>query len=646
VDAPFGAFRSECAAIIVDALREAGTPLSEEARLEVPSDPAYGDLSFSTFNVARANGLDPRSVAEGIVEHAKALHGKLIGRVEAAGGGYVNFYVNEPHFSQVTLAAISERGADYGKSGRCPESVIVEHTSVNPIHPIHIGGARNAVIGDCLCRILKAAGKDARSHFYIDDVGLQVAQASYGFGKIGGVVGGGKGDHFVGLVYAATSCAMNIKALRDEVKSLKAAGKDEEARDRIKELDDWVAAASDLRTRDGGVFDRLFEAISSVRNPEAEIAELLKRYEGRDPESVGLIRRLCNAALDGFRETLSRVGISFDSWDWESEVASWSGRAEEAIKALSATEYVRTEDGTLILDAEGVASRFGLKEKYGIRTEIPPLTLRRSDGTTLYTTRDLAYTLWKFERTNRVINVISIEQKLPQLQLKLALYAMGRGDLAERLTHFSYELVRLPEYRMSGRRGRYIAFDDVLNEAVERAYREVSEKSPHLGEEERRRISNLVGIGAVRYAMIAVASNKPITFTWDRVLNFEQNSAPFIQYAHARASNILVKAGSAGGPGSGRPDYSSLSSRYERDLILRLAVFPDAIQDAARTLRPEVIAEYANNLASKFNLFYDNMPVLKAEGGVRDARLRLVEATKTVLANALALMGIEAPSRM
>jgi arginyl-tRNA synthetase len=198
---------------------------------------------------------------------------------------------------------------------------------------------------------------------------------------------------------------------------------------------------------------------------------------------------------------------------------------------------------------------------------------------------------------------------------------------------------------MSGRRGRFIAFDDVLSEGVDRAFREVTERSPHLSEEERRRIAEVVGIGSVRYAMIAVASNKPITFTWDRVLNFEQNSAPFIQYAHARASNILAKAGSDPAK-CGPPDYSGVQSNYEKDLIVMLSIFPEVVSDAARTLKPEMLAEFANNLASKFNLFYDNIPVLKAEGGIKAARLNLVEATKLVIANALSLIGIEAPSRM
>jgi len=153
-------------------------------------------------------------------------------------------------------------------------------------------------------------------------------------------------------------------------------------------------------------------------------------------------------------------------------------------------------------------------------------------------------------------------------------------------------------------------------------------------------------VGSVRYALIAVASNKPITFTWEKVLNFEQNSAPFIQYSHARASNILLKAESGWREGSA-PDYGSLNSKYERDLIIRLGSFPETVEEAARTMRPEMIAEYANEIASKFSLFYDNVPVLKTrEEGARRARLRLVEATKTVLANALSLIGIEAPARM
>ena len=643
---PFGTFKGECLSIVKSALKKMGiAATAEDIRLVIPHDPSLGDLSLSTFNIAKKTGSDPRAVANSIVERVRRKK-ELVGRVEAAGGGYVNFFIDDERFTKLTLSTVAREGKKYGTSQSRGQRVIVEHTSVNPIHPIHIGGARNSVIGDSLSRILKAAGNRVSRHFYIDDVGLQVAQASYGFGKIGGVMGEGKSDHFIGFVYATTSCAMNIKALRAEIEGLKSQGKDEDARQKIMELDDWVGAAADLRIKNERVFDAISGEIMRSEDPDAEIAGLLKRYEGREREAVRLIRGLSEPALAGFKETLDRVDIKFDSWDWESGLTSWSGMADEVVERLSKTDLVRVEEGTVILDAELTAVRFNLKERYGVKTEVPPLTLRRSDGTTLYTTRDIAYTLWKFERADRVINVIAIDQKLPQLQLKLALYALGKGKMAERLTHFCYELVHLPGYKMSGRRGRYVTFDEVLNEAVERAYREVSVKSPHLSEEERRRISELVGVGSVRYALIAVAPSKPITFTWERVLNFEQNSAPFIQYSHARACNILLKAESGWRKGRA-PDYDALSSKYEHELIIRLGSLPETVEEAARNLRPEMIAEYANDIASKFNLFYDNVPVLKTkQEGLRRARLKLVEATKTVLANVLSLIGIEAPSRM
>ncbi|MGC8937184.1 MAG: arginine--tRNA ligase, partial [Candidatus Methanomethylicaceae archaeon] len=646
VKRPFTAFKEECRGLVIGALNEEGVEFAEEdVKLAVPSVPEYGNLSFSTFSVAKKNGRNPKDLAESLASRIASYEKVLVEKVESAGAGYVNFFVDYPKFAEVTLEAIHRLGEDFGRLGEKDEKVIVEHTSVNPIHPIHVGGARNAVIGDTLARLLRAAGYEVSRHFYIDDVGLQVAQASYGYSKLKGIPVSGKSDHFIGLIYAATSCAMSIRALREEVERLKREGKDEKVREKLAELDEWVGVASELRAKNEAVFDAIYQGVSESKDPREEIAELLRRYERKDEEAVRLIRGVSELALAGFRETLSRADIEFDSWDWESELTSWNGGADTVVEWLLRSGFCRVEEGTAILDCEEVAKRYGLKERYGIKGEVPPLTLKRSDGTTLYTTRDIVYTLWKFDRAERVINVISLEQKLPQLQLKLALYALNLGGLAENLIHFSYELVHLPGKKMSGRRGRYVTFDEVMDEAVERAYQEVSKRSPHLSEEDKRRISEIVGVGAVRYALLAVAPNKPITFTWERVLNFEQNSAPFIQYAHARASNILARADSV--VHEKGVDYAGLSSRYERELVVRLSMLPEVVEGAAEGLRPEMVAEYANELSAAFNLFYDNVPVLKTEDErLRGARLRLVEGVRVALANSLNLMGIKAPTRM
>jgi arginyl-tRNA synthetase len=255
----------------------------------------------------------------------------------------------------------------------------------------------------------------------------------------------------------------------------------------------------------------------------------------------------------------------------------------------------------------------------------------------------VAYTLWKFEKADRVINVIGMEQNLAQLQLRIALHALGYGKYADNLVHFAYNLVTLPGYKMSSRRGHYITFDEVMNEAVKRAYEEVSKRSPQLPEEEKQKIADFVGIGAVRYALVEVDTSKPVVFTWDRVLNFEKNSAPYIQYTHARACSILRKAERK----PEKPDYTLLNEKLEHELILTLASFPDTFIEAAEYLKPHLIADYANGLADKFNTFYNALPVIKAEPReLSDARLALADAVRIVLRNTLNLIGVLAPEKM
>jgi arginyl-tRNA synthetase len=196
---------------------------------------------------------------------------------------------------------------------------------------------------------------------------------------------------------------------------------------------------------------------------------------------------------------------------------------------------------------------------------------------------------------------------------------------------------------MSSRRGHYITFDEVLDEAVNRAYQEVTKRSPMLSEEEKRNIANFVGLGAVRYALIDVDPGKPVVFTWERVLNFETNSAPYVQYTHARACSILRKA--AREPEN--VDYGLLAERLEKELILNLANFPDMFIEATEYLKPAMIADYANALADKFNTFYNAYPVLKADTEqLGDARLALTKAIQTVMRNALNLVGVTAPEKM
>lgn len=642
---PFGEVKRECRSLLIESLEELYGLKINDIELSPPPSLSMGVLGYPVFEVAKRLGKTPSTVAEELASNISKIERFLVSEASVAGQGYVNFQVDFRKLCKLTLNAVFELDDGYGRSdhGRGVK-VIVEHTSVNPVHPIHVGGARNAVIGDCLSRLLKKVGYEVSRHFYVDDVGLQVAQAAYGFSKLRTREVKGKPDHYVGFIYAATNCITNITSLKKLIEDLRRRGEDSLAREKLRELDEWVAVAAELRSRDPETFDELLASISKDPEPEGIVNEFVRKYEEGDVQIVKLVRAICDHSLRGFKQTLDRVDIKFDEWDWESEITVWSGLVDEVLSKLDSSDFAFREGGALLLNVQKIAEAYSLKEKFGIKEELPHLTLKRADGTTLYTTRDIAYTLWKFKQAERVINVISIEQKLPQLQLKLALYALNKGNLAENLVHFGYELVSLPGYKMSGRRGRYISFDQVLDEAVYRAYLEVSKRAAHLNEEEKRRIAEDVGVAAVRYALVCVSPLKPITFTWDRVLDFERNSGPFVQYAHARAYNILAKSDVEPKP---EINYELLSDEVEKRIILQVACFPEEVLRAAEALRPEIIAEYCSELATTFNIFYDRLPVLSAKPReLKEARLALVKAVRIVLRNSLDILGIKALTRM
>jgi len=644
---PFAEFRTACETALKTALKRLFPKVTVSFVMESPPSPEFGELSSSIcFEIAKQTKKKPITIAKQVAKAVDLSPFQLLQSVKAAGDGYVNFYVKLAELSRLTIESVRAQDVDYGHvKTENSTKIIVEHTSANPSHPINVGQARNPVLGDSIARLLKARGHTVFRHFYFDDVGRQIAVIAYGYQQLGKPRPEGKPDHFIGKIYAITSCILEVQRLKNEIERRKEQPTSDEERFKLqRELDDWTSIAVDLEVAHPQLFNQLLEKIGHDVNPEARVAELNRGYESGQKEAKQLIREVSELCLGGFKETLSKVGIFFDSWDWESDFI-WNSDVKKTLEELQRTPYVFRAGQVLEFNADKVAQDLELKETFGLRQdyEIPSLTLVRSDGTTLYTTRDIPYSLWKFQKAERLVNVVGMEQTLPQLQLKLALCALGHVDKAKNLTHFAYNLVSLPGYKMSSRRGRYITLDETIEEAVKRAYEEVSKRSPSLPEEEKEKISNVVGIGALKYALIEVDPSKPVVFTWDRVLDFEKNSAPYIQYSHARAGSILRKADRK----PEKPDFSLLTEPIERDLVLMTARFPEVFVNSADNLRPNEMAEFANNLADKFNSFYNALPVIKAKPPeLSDARLALVEATRIVLRNALNLLGIEAPERM
>jgi len=644
---PFAEFRSVCETCLRDVVKRLYPEFVISSALESPPSSEFGELSSSAcFELAKSAGKKPLDVAQQIVDNMDLMSYPLIQAAKAAGAGYVNFYVNLVEFAELTLESIARLGDEYGyvKTEK-PVRIIVEHTSANPGHPIHIGTVRNSVLGDALARILKSRGHTLYRHYYVDDVGRQSGVIGYGYARLDQPEPEGKPDHFIGRVYAITNCFIEIQKLKKALEKAKGVADNEAVAKLMRELHDWTAAAAELNAAYPQLFVKLIDKLNKDENPDARVAELNLEYERGEKDTVKqLIRKVSELCLEGFKQSLNRIGVFYDSWDWESDFV-WNGDVARVLMRLGETPYVFHVGGVLEFNANKAVEDLGLRPLLGLSEnyEVPSLTLVRADGTTLYTTRDISYNLWKFRKADLLINVVGVEQTLAQLHLKIGIAALRHLDKVKNLRHFAYNLVSLPGFKMSSRTGRYVTLDETVDEAVRRAYEEVAKRSPQLSEDEKKRISDAVGIGAVKYALVQVDPSKPVVFTWDRVLDFEKNSAPYIQYSYARAGSILRKAGRK----QRRADYAFLKEPVERGLIMLLAKFPGVVVEAAEGFRPNQVADYANVLADKFNSFYNALPVIKAQPKkLSDARLMLVDAARVVLRNALYLLGIEAPETM
>jgi arginyl-tRNA synthetase len=652
---PFGQFRAECERLLRSAYsnlqksdKKRFPELDLASSLEDPPNLEFGHLASSlSFELARVQKTKPMTIANEIVsELNRTKQHHLVESIQAAEPGYVNFKAKIETLAQLTLDAILHEGSNYGllKTGQ-PQRVIVEHTSANPARPIHIGTAKNSIFGDTLARILDGRGYHVKTHFYIDDTGRQVAQMAYGYKLLGEPKPDSKADEFFGKIYSITSTLVELDENKKRLALLrKTNASDIDIVAVTKELDEWVGVAAELRSKHPVEFDLLSQKIRNDPDPQRSINELIRKYEKADPETKSLIRRVSQMVLAGFEETLRRAHILFDQWDWESDML-WSGRVSELLDRLKETGLAHNKAGAWVLDAGRAVDVHALREKLGLSKsfEVSSLTLTRSDGTTLYPTRDIAYSLYKFEKADRVINVIGVEQSLAQLQVKVAMWVLGYRKQALNFLHFPIGLLTLEGQRMSARRGRYVTFDQLLDEALLRAREEVDKRSSELPEEVKQRVAESLSISAVRYAMLSVEAVKSTNFTWDRALNFEANSAPFINYAYTRGLGILKKLGSLGRPSS----FNRLNEPAEQNLILALARFPETFARSAEELSPTLLCLCANDLAQRFHEFYEKSDISHLQDEeLKRQRASLVEATGIVLKCVTELLGMKLAERM
>ena len=560
----------EAIASIKKAVKSLDCEIDDDFRLEFPPNPDLGDLASTiSFLLAKRLRKSPHLIAKELIDVIEVP--EIFEKVEAV-GPYVNFFIDDSNFSKLVLNKIDER---YGQLPKVDEKIVLEHTSANPNGPLHVGHVRNSIFGDSLARLLKLSGRDVETQYYVNDMGRQIAIIVFGIKELGLKIEdqeGDKIDHKIGRLY--------YKANR-----------------KLEEDDDL--------------------------NP-SDVDVLIKKYEsGEDPELNRIFEEVVESCLSGIKETLQRININHDSFQWEGQFIR-NGDVDNLLKYIEDEGFISKDE------VEYIDLSFWNIEKEFI--------LRRSDGSSLYSTRDLAYHRFKNQRGDVVLDILGSDHKLAAKQIGVIFEEILQEKIPEVIF---YEFITLPEGSMSTRAGVFISVDEIVDEAVKRASEEIEKRNPELTPEEILPIAEQIGIGAIRFFIAKLSPEKHITFKWEEALSFERGCAS-IQYAHARACKLLKKVDK---------DISSLDipdnwtpNENEKDLVRMLAKFPQVVEESADKQRVHNITQYCQDLANSFNKFYKAEQVIGSEN--EDVRLILVDKSRITLRNALDILGVSAPEKM
>ena len=596
-----------------------------------PSKPGFGDASSNiSFLLAKQLKKSPKEIAMLLSDKYSNCQHTLVLKSEAHPSGYLNFYADWEKLSQLILSesVLDEFGQiDLGKCS----PIVVEHTSVNPNKALHIGHIRNIIIGDTVSRILKKSNFDVHVLNYVDDSGLQVADIIVGFKHFGfsqEPPSGKKFDHYCGDdVYVKTTEKYESDPGLEEIR-----------KNTLKELEDGTSKTAQFADQ--------------------------------------ITRRVLSAQL----ETCWNLGVYYDCLNFESQIIRsglWD-KIFDKLKSMGLIEFEKEgkNQGCWVIRGDDEEDK----------------VIVRSNGTATYIAKDIPYAAWKlgllddpfnykkYEKSqpgnhvlwqttleqsqeskqnfsgNKVITVIDSRQARLQKIITSLMAKFKSADDA--YVHLGYESVTLSadtaktlgletdgkQAQMSGRKGLYVNADSVYELLKNKTIEETKKRHPEMSNDEIDIISHQVSVGTLRYEMIKQDLDKIIAFDLSKSLSLEGDTAPYIQYTHARASRIIEKSGKTP---TIDVEFGLLQDQSELDLVRTIGLFDIQVNDAAKNFSPKVIARYCHDLAVAFNSFYEHVHVLDlGDKKLEDARLCLVNSFKSTVEKSLDLLGITAPDRM
>jgi arginyl-tRNA synthetase len=563
-------------------------------------DPKFGDYqSNALMSLAKARKINPRQLALDVVAKLDVVD--LCEGVDVAGPGFLNFRLRPAALAQALRAAARGEHLFFDRSAE-PRTILLDFSSPNVAKPMHVGHIRSTILGDCLARTLRLRGHQVITDNHIGDWGTQFGMLIVGW-----------------------------KSLLDRAAL---------TRDPLAEM------------------ERLYRTIHARCEPdkpgydsathEAARRELVKLQQG-DSENLEIWREMIRLSENQFEQIYGRLGVNFDQVLGES---FYQPRLQQTVDELMARGIARESEGAKAVFSDGKLPP--KEDPFLIQREGQwqpnPQIIQKRDGGFNYATTDLATLSHRMEtwHPREIVYVTDGRQQLHFQQL-FSTFRRWRPELAGRvkLAHVWFGSILGENGKpLKTRSGENIKLADLLDEAEERAFKIVSEKSPGLPDERRREIARVVGLGAVKYADLLPNRQSDYVFSWDKMLALEGNTAPYLLYAYARIRSIFAKGAISISEMRGRDFVLELAAPEEIALGKHLLNFGLTLEAVAEEYRPNFLCNYLFELAGRFTQFYERCPVLKSEGATRDSRLVLCDLTAQVLREGFNALGIEALEQM
>jgi arginyl-tRNA synthetase len=594
-----------------EAIAATGRIPASQIELATPKPNIPADLALPTFRSAKEQGVAPPALAQELAAAIRIPEAGLIGKVEAT-GPFLNISINPERLTAQVLREVEQFGERYGSDDLgAGQTLILDYSSPNIARRMHIGHIRSTIIGQAVNNILRFLGYNTIADNHLGDYGKQFGTLLAAIERFGMPEGDGE------------AALAGLEALYAQYNRLIGKAADD--------ADDFDAEAADDTARAWSL-----------------------RLEQGDPMARSLWQSMVDATIRANQSNYDRLGVTFETMHGESFYADMLPSVIAKVEELSVAR--RDEGGTLIV--EGVRDRNG--------KELPLFLIQRSDGGTLYLTRDLATVIYREQhyKPAKIIYIVGAPQELHFRQVFALVRAMGYAQDTE-LTHIYFGTVFNADGQpFSMRRGNVLYLQALLDEAHKRARAVVDQASPDLSEAEREQVAEIVGVGGVIYNDLYQDPRRNITLDWDRMLALEGNSSTYIQYMYARCKSILRNANEDGEQSEAQHKNTAaknaavpqtpitnyhllLTHPSEIALIKQIARLPAVVREAGVRYAPAVVAEWCYETARTISAFYRDCKVLKAETNeLRAARLQLVAAAAQVLKNGLALLAIRVPERM